>query len=124
MRVECPILARKWTCAQDVSICLYRVLQESLTNIVKHGEVQAAQVELAGRLDEIQLHVRDSGVGFDPESAGNGGLGFVSMRERLSLVGGELLIESQPSGGTRIKACVPLNSSASPIEHPTEVQEA
>ncbi len=99
---------------QDVSICLFRVLQESLTNIVKHGQVQAAQVELAGRPDEIQLHVRDSGGGFDPETAGNGGLGFVSMRERLSLVGGELLIESQPSGGTCIKASVPLNSNASP----------
>ncbi len=62
---------------------------------------------------------------FDPESVGNdGGLGFVSMRERLNLVGGELLIESQPSAGTRIKASVPLNSSNSLIEHPTEVQEA
>jgi len=110
---------------QDVSICLYRVLQESLTNIVKHGEVQAAQVELAGSPDKLQLQVCDSGVGFDPESAGNnGGLGFVGMRERLNLVGGELLVESQPSGGTQIKACVPLNSNASPIEHPTEVQEA
>jgi len=110
---------------QDVSICFYRVLQESLTNIVKHGEVQAARVELAGSPDKLQLQVCDSGVGFDPESVGNdGGLGFVSMRERLSLVGGDLLIESQPLGGTQIKACVPLNSSDSPIEHPTEVQEA
>ena len=82
-------------------------------------------MDLAGSPDELQLHVCDSGVGFDLESVGNnGGLGFVSMRERLNLVGGELLIESQPSGGTQIKACVSLNSSASPIEHPTEVQEA
>jgi signal transduction histidine kinase len=106
----------------EVSICFYRVLQESLTNIVKHGEVQAAQVELAGSPDKLQLCVCDSGVGFDSESVGNdGGLGFVSMRERLSLVGGELLIESQPSVGTQITAYVPLKSSASPIEHPTEV---
>ncbi len=96
-----------------------------MSNSVKQSEVQAAQVELAGRPDELlQLNVRDSGVGFDPESAGNGGLGFVSMRERLSLVGGELLIESQPSGGTQITARVPLNSSAFPIEHPTEVPKA
>ncbi len=100
---------------QDVSICLFRVLQESLTNIVKHSEVQAAQVELAGGPDKLQLYVCDSGVGFSPESVGNdGGLGFVSRRERLSLVGGELLIDSQPSVGTQIKVCVPLNSSASP----------
>jgi len=100
---------------QDVSICLYRVLQESLTNIVKHSEVKVAQVELAGSPDKLHLRVCDSGVGFSPESVGNGGgLGFVSMRERLSLVGGELLIESQPSVGTQIEVCVPLNSSASP----------
>ncbi len=100
---------------QDVSICFYRVLQESLTNIVKHSEVQAAQVELAGSPDKIQLQVCDSGVGFDPESAGNnGGLGFVGMQERLNLVGGELLIDSQTSVGTQIKASAPLNSSPSP----------
>jgi signal transduction histidine kinase len=100
---------------QDVSICFYRVLQESLTNIVKHGEVQAARVELAGRPDKLQLQVYDAGVGFDPESAGNnGGLGFVGMQERLNLVGGELLIESQTSVGTQIKASAPLNSSPSP----------
>lgn len=61
----------------------------------------------------------------NPENGGNGfGLGLISMRERLNLVGGELSVESQPSGGTRIKACVPLNSDASRIENPTEVQEA
>jgi len=110
---------------QGVSICFYRVLQESLTNIVKHSEVKAARAELVGSPDKLQLRVRDSGVGFDPESVGNnGGLGFVSMRERLSLVDGELLIESQPSEGTQITACVPLKFSAYPIEHPTQVQEA
>ncbi|MCK5352878.1 hypothetical protein KAJ77_09855, partial [bacterium] len=113
------------TIPQDVSICLYRVLQESLTNILKHSKVQAAQVEVTGNRDKLQLSVCDSGVGFDPESVGSDGrLGFVGMRERLSLVSGELLIKSKPSGGTQITASVPLTSSPSPIEHPTEVQEA
>ena len=111
--------------SQDVSICLFRILQESLTNIVKHSKVQEAQVEVAGRSDQLQLTVRDSGVGFDPEAVGSDGrLGFVGMRERLSLVNGELSIESQPSGGTRITASVPLNSSPSSVEEPTQVQEA
>ncbi len=110
---------------QDVSICLYRVLQESLTNILKHSKVQAAQVEVTGDRNKLQLSVCDSGVGFDPESVGSDGrLGFLGMRERLSLVSGELLIKSKPSGGTQITACVPFTSSPSPIEHPTEVQEA
>jgi len=110
---------------QEVSTCLFRVLQESLTNVVKHSGAKTAQVELAGNPSEIQLQILDSGVGFDPKSTGSrGGLGLISMRERLSLLGGELLIESRPSGNTWIKACVPLKSSASPTEHPTEVQEA
>jgi len=111
--------------SEDVSICLYRVLQESLGNMVKHSGTQEAQVTLTGRSDEIHLDVCDSGVGFDPEEQREiFGLGLISMRERLNLVGGKLLVESQPLGGTQIKACVPLSSSASRIEHPTEVQEA
>ena len=94
---------------QEVSTCLFRVLQESLTNVVKHSEVKAAQEELTGRPSKIQLQIGDSGVGFDPESTrSRGGLGLISMRERLSLLGGEVLIESRTSGNTWIKACVPL----------------
>ncbi len=100
---------------QEVSTCLFRVLQESLTNVVKHSGAKTAQVKLAGSPSEIQLQILDSGVGFDPKSTGSrGGLGLISMRERIGLLGGELLIESRPSGNTWIKACVPLNSSASP----------
>jgi signal transduction histidine kinase len=100
---------------QEVSTCLFRVLQESLTNVVKHSGAKTAQVELAGSPSEIQLEILDSGVGFDPESTGSrGGLGLISMRERLSLLGGELLIESRTSGNTWIKARLPLNSGASP----------
>ena len=109
---------------QDVSTCLFRVLQESLTNVVKHSGAKTAQVELAGSSSEIQLQILDSGVGFDPKSTGSrGGLGLISMRERLILLGGELLIESRPSGSTWIKACLPLKSSASPIEHPSEIAD-
>ena len=96
----------------EVSTCLYRVLQESLTNVVKHSGAKTAQVELAGSPNEIQLQILDSGVGFDPKSTGSrGGLGLVGMRERLSLLGGELLIESRLSGSTWIKAFLPLSSS-------------
>jgi len=99
--------------SQDVSICLYRVLQESLGNMVKHSGAQEAQVTLTGRPDEIHLDVCDSGVGFDPEGHRETfGLGLISMRERLNLVGGELLVESQPSRGTRIKACVSCGSQS------------
>jgi signal transduction histidine kinase len=93
--------------------------------MVKHSGTQEAQVTLTGRPDEIHLDVSDSGVGFDPQEQREiFGLGLIGMRERLNLVGGELSVESQPSGGTQIKACVPLNSDAPRIEHPTKVQEA
>ena len=92
--------------------------------MVKHSGAKTAQVELAGSSSEIQLQILDSGVGFDPKSTGSrGGLGLISMRERLILLGGELLIESRPSGSTWIKACLPLKSSASPIEHPSEIAD-
>ena len=67
------------------------------------------KVELIGVGDHLELRVSDSGIGFDPESAkGKGGLGFLSMSERLRLIGGDLSVESAPSYGTRIRVRVPL----------------
>jgi signal transduction histidine kinase len=94
---------------RDIALCLYRVLQESLCNVVKHSEARQAQVELNGGPGEIRLTVSDKGVGFDPgPSQKKGGLGLISMHERLQLVGGRITIESGPLRGTRIQASVPL----------------
>lgn len=103
----------------DTSLCLYRVVQEALRNVVKHGGVDEAQVELTGGPAEVRLCVSDSGNGFDPASVKeHRGLGLVSMRERLHLVGGTLSIQSQPRHGTRIEARVPLVSrSTASNEH-------
>ena len=98
------------TVPPDVSLCLFRVLQEALHNAVKHSGVSHFEVEFCGTSEGVRLTVRDSGIGFDPEAAmKGGGLGLTSMRERLKLVDGELSIESQPTLGTVIHACVPLN---------------
>lgn len=95
----------------DISLCLFRVLQEALHNAVKHSRARQFAVELLGSADSIQLTVCDSGVGFDPELAQRGsGFGLDSMRERLKLVKGIFSIDSQPQRGTRIRAEVPLNS--------------
>jgi signal transduction histidine kinase len=97
---------------QEVSLCLFRVLQQALQNGVKHSGVRNFRVDLRGLSDEIQLTVSDSGVGFESKSAMNGeGLGLISMRERLHLVKGEISIESQPNHGTTIRARVPLRTS-------------
>jgi signal transduction histidine kinase len=95
---------------KDVALCLFRVVQEALRNVVKHGKTSEAKVELSGQGDGIYLCISDAGVGFNLESAkGEFGLGLISMRERLRSVGGYLSVESDPSRGTRIFARVPLS---------------
>jgi signal transduction histidine kinase len=80
----------------DVSLCFFRVLQEALHNSAKHSGTREAEVELFETADSIHLIVRDNGQGFDLKTAmKERGLGIVSMRERVKLVGGELSIDSQ-----------------------------
>jgi len=100
--------------AHEISLCLFRVLQETLQNAVKHSGVRYFKVELCGTEGEIQLTVSDLGVGFDPQGAiHRRGLGLISMRERIHLVSGEISIKSQPGGGTTIHARVPLRGTDS-----------
>ena len=93
----------------DVSLCLFRVLQEALHNAVRHSQVRHFDVHLRGAGDAVDLTVRDHGVGFDVEEANRGmGLGLTSMKERLKQVGGELFIESQSTRGTTVLARAPI----------------
>jgi signal transduction histidine kinase len=95
----------------DVSICLFRVLQEALHNGVMHSGVQKFSVQLWGELDEIHLRVSDSGVGFDLGSARRGrGLGLIRIEQRVKLVEGMSSIDSQREKGTTIHVSVPLRS--------------
>jgi PAS domain S-box-containing protein len=97
------------TLPADISLCLYRVLQEALQNVLKHGLPRRADVSLRGQIDTINLTVKDSGPGFDPDEAMRGqGLGLTSMKERLKAVGGQLYIQSQRGQGTTIEAVAPL----------------
>jgi PAS domain S-box-containing protein len=94
--------------SSDISLCLFRVLQEALHNAAKHSGINQFRVQLRGESDGIHLIISDSGVGFDPDAAMKGdGLGLISMRERLYLVKGEISIDSQPKRGTTIHARVP-----------------
>jgi PAS domain S-box-containing protein len=93
----------------DVSLCLFRVLQEALHNAVRHSQVRHFDVHLRGTGNTVDLTIRDEGVGFDVDAAGRGfGLGLTSMRERLKLVGGELFIESHLTRGTTVVARTPV----------------
>jgi PAS domain S-box-containing protein len=94
---------------QDASLCLFRVLQESLQNAIKYSGAKRFEVQLRGTSDELQLTVRDDGIGFDVDAAlRNHGLGLISMRERASLVKGTIAITSRPMGGTVVTLRVPI----------------
>ena len=95
----------------DVSLCVYRVAQEALSNVVKHSEVKEARLELAGESGDLLLRVVDGGRGFEPSEAGRG-LGLLSMKERLRLVGGSLVVRSRSSQGTEISAQVPMQQDS------------
>ncbi len=98
--------------SKDVALCLFRVAQESLGNVVKHSDAKDASVELGSNENAIQLRISDSGTGFDPESNSRVvGIGLVGMSERLRLVGGRLSVDSEPGRGTEIIAEVPLPAS-------------
>jgi PAS domain S-box-containing protein len=94
---------------REASLCLFRILQEALHNAVKHSGVRRFYVNLAGVGNDVELSVQDAGLGFDVQAALNyPGLGLVSMRERITLVGGEISIASKPNCGTLINVRVPV----------------
>jgi len=96
----------------DVSLCLFRVLQEALHNAARHSRARRFDVHLRGTGNTVDLTVRDEGVGFDVDVANRGlGLGLTSMKERLKLVGGEMFIESQSTRGTTVVARAPVRRS-------------
>ena len=98
---------------KDVELCLFRVAQEALGNVVKHSQARSAQVELGATAKVVSLRISDTGKGFEPDVKSAGaGIGLIGMRERLRLVGGKLSIRSELMRGTEILAEVPLSTSA------------
>lgn len=95
----------------DVALCLFRVTEESLTNIAKHSQARSVRVRMTAAADGLSLTIDDDGVGLDVKRlSSRAGLGFVSMQERLRLLRGTIRVDSAPSRGTSIKAWVPAES--------------
>ncbi|HEY2646576.1 MAG TPA: PAS domain S-box protein [Candidatus Acidoferrales bacterium] len=100
----------------DVSLCLFRVLQEALNNAAKHSNSSVFEVKLWGTPDEIHLLITDLGIGFDLDAARKGpGLGLISMQERVRLMKGTLSIETQPGLGTTFQVHAPVHYEASAL---------
>jgi two-component system, NarL family, sensor histidine kinase DevS len=92
----------------EIETTLYRIAQESLTNVVKHARAQRVSVVLQRRPRSVSLVIEDDGAGFDPDALDDHGLGLLGMRERLALTDGRLTVESREGRGTTLAAEVPL----------------
>lgn len=94
---------------REIGSCVYKVAKESLSNVARHAAAERVSVILDGTANIIRLRVKDSGIGFRAGSPGlDGGLGLLSMQERVTLLGGNLSIRSQPGQGTEVTVAVPL----------------
>ena len=92
----------------DLTVCLFRIVQEALQNAVKYSKADHISVHLAQREQALTLSIADDGIGFDVNAAWGTGLGLVSMRERLDAIGGVLEIHSERGVGTRVEVWAPL----------------
>jgi len=97
--------------APDIALCLYRIVQEALSNIIRHSGATAADITLSGNSEYIALSISDRGRGFAVSPA-HEGLGLVSMRERVRYVGGHFDLRSSPNQGTTVGVQIPLRASA------------
>ena len=97
----------------EASLCVYRIAQEALHNVVKHSGASHASVSLKAVGGELVLRVTDDGVGFDPRAVrSTNTLGLMSMRERAALVRARLVVLSKPGHGTAVAVHVPVRQSA------------
>jgi signal transduction histidine kinase len=97
----------------DVSLCLFRILQEALHNVAKHSQATKVNIQLDGTPDCLHLTISDNGVGFvQNNTRTRPGLGLISMRERLHLIGGRFVITAKPGFGTRVEAIVSISRAA------------
>jgi signal transduction histidine kinase len=103
------------TIPPDVALCLYRVTQEALKNAAKHAKASHVWVTVTRERSDLVLTIRDDGRGFDlREAQARGGLGLISLDERVRLAGGQLALEAKPQQGTEIHVRVPFPASEEP----------
>jgi PAS domain S-box-containing protein len=98
----------------DIALCVYRVAQQALHNVVTHAHATQARVTLTRRDDTIELVVADNGRGFDPTKARARGMGLMSIEERINLAGGTMIIDSTEGGGSTLRVGLPLRPVSTP----------
>lgn len=96
----------------NAQMTVYRVVQESLTNIAKYAHARAVTIDLAAQDGKVEVGVRDDGVGFDPVSVRHGAHGLLGMRYRVEAEGGRLQVDSAPGRGCHVRAWLPPAAQA------------
>ena len=95
-----------------IDLSAYRIIQEALTNVIKHGAASAANVTISYRPDSVTVEVTDQGAGAPPAKVpaprADSGHGIIGMRERVAVFGGEFSAGPGPDGGFRVRACFPI----------------
>ena len=102
----------------DVSLNVFRIVQEGLHNIIRHSQADEASVSITCDDGHLALQIVDAGAGFDSTQLQSAGLGLDSMRERVAVLKGRLSVDSAPGQGTRITVQIPL-ASQEPLAKPT-----
>ncbi len=123
LAADVQIEGRRRRLPAAVDLALYRIAQEALANVQKHAQARCVHVRLRFLPGAVRLDISDDGLGFDPDAGpderererGRGGLGIAGMRERASIVGGTVEVSSQPGGGTRVSARIPLERDAAEL---------
>ena len=109
IHVELDLPADELAVTKDVSTALFRVLQESLTNVARHAQASRVSIRLSCSSSEVRMAVSDDGKGMQAGANGKGlRFGLIGMRERAAMLGGEVRIESSPGAGTSVFMIVPL----------------
>lgn len=111
--VQCTLQELPGSLDEEIALTLFRMMQEGLHNIAKHSRAKHARVELTTNDGHIHVRLSDDGAGFQIDTNRTEGLGLISMRERLRLIGGMIRIDSAPSQGTTLNVWVPIEPSDS-----------
>jgi len=93
---------------EKLATALFRIVQESLTNVAKHAKAQQVEIQICRMEHKFLLIIQDDGIGFTAEACGKNGFGMIGMHERVRSLGGEFVVESNPGSGTRIEVDIPL----------------
>jgi signal transduction histidine kinase len=98
--------------SEAIALCIVRVAQESLHNALKHSDARIIDVRLTATRSRLALRITDDGQGFDAMTSQPTGIGLLTMRERVELLGGWLIVTAAPGCGTAIEATVPLSDGS------------